>query len=74
MGQGKYRDCIQYGCQTNLDESSHTIEKEIKEAEKLEFEDERHNDLIMELVRQVDEAILLIKDKDSMINQLGTQV
>ena len=26
IGQEKYGDCINDGCQTNLDESSHTIE------------------------------------------------
>ena len=40
MGQEKYKDCIKYGFQTNLDESSHTIGKLIKEAENVDFEDE----------------------------------
>ena len=47
MGQERYGDCIKYGCQTNLDESSHTIEKLRKLAEKVEFEDKRHLELIM---------------------------
>ena len=57
--------------QNNLDESSHTIEKLIKAAEKVEFEDERHIELIMKLVWQVDEAGSLIKERDGLINQLG---
>ena len=71
IGQGKYGYCIKDGCQTNLDKSSHTIEKLIKAAEKVEFEDERHIKLIMELVQQVDKAVALIKDKDGLMNQLG---
>ena len=63
IGQEKYGDCIKDGCQTNLDESSHTIEKMRKAAEKVEFEDERHVELRMELVWQVDKAEALIKDK-----------
>ena len=46
-----------YGWQNNLDEIRHTIEKLIKEDEKVEFEDERHIDLVMELVWQVDEEV-----------------
>ena len=73
-GQEKYGDCIKYGCQTNLDESIHTIEKLRKDAEKVEFEDERHIELRMELVWQVDKARALIKKKDGLINQLETKV
>ena len=57
-----------------MDESSHTIEKLRKEAEKVEFEDERHIELIVELVWQVDEAGSLIKERDGLINQLETKV
>ena len=39
--------CIKYGCQTNLDENSHIIEKRRKSSEKVEFEDERHIELII---------------------------
>ena len=74
IGQEKYGDFIKDGFQTNLDESSHTIEKLIKAAEKVEFEDERHIELRMELVWQVDEAGALIKEKYGLINQLETKV
>ena len=74
IGQEKYGDCIKDGCQTNLNENSHTIEKLRKEAEKVEFEDERHIELRMELVWQVDEARALIKEKEGLINQLETKV
>ena len=74
QGKKKYGDCIKDGCQTNLDESSHTIEKLRKSAEKVAFEDERHIDLTMELVWQVDEARALIKEKESLINQMETKV
>ena len=37
IGQEKYGDCVKDGCQTNLDESSHTIEKLIKAAEKVKL-------------------------------------
>ena len=57
-----------------MDKSSHTIEKLIKAAEKLEFEDERHIEIIMELVWKVDKDRSLIKDKDGLINQLETKV
>ena len=57
-----------------MDEIRHTIEKLIKEDEKVEFEDERHIDLVMELVWQADEAGALIKDEDGLINQLETKV
>ena len=70
IGQEKYGDCIKDGCQTNLDESSHTIEKLRKAAEKVEFEDERHIELRMELVRQVDEAEELIKYTNNLMNKL----
>ena len=74
MGQRKYRDCIKDGCQINLDKSSHTIEKQIKAAEKVEVEDEQHIELRMELVRHVYESRALIKEKESLINQLETKV
>ena len=45
MGQVNYGYCIKYGCQNNLGESSHTIEKLIKSAENVEFKNERHIDL-----------------------------
>ena len=48
--------------------------KNWQSAEKIEFEDERHIDLRMELVRQVDKVRSLIKDKYSLINQLKTKV
>ena len=74
IGQEKYGDCKKYGCQTNLDESSHTIEKLRNSAERVKFEDERHIELRMELVWQVDEAGTLIKEKYGLINQLETKV
>ena len=57
-----------------MDESSHTIEKLRKAAEKVEFEDEHHIELRMELVWKVDEAGALTKEKDGLINQLETKV
>ena len=57
-----------------MDESSHTIEKLRKVAEKVEFEGERHIELRMELVWQVDEAGALIKEKGGLINQLENKV
>ena len=45
-----------------------------KSAEKVEFEDESHIELIMELVCQVDEAGALIRGKYSLINQMDTKV
>ena len=57
-----------------MDEISHNLEKLIKSAENVEFEYERHIYLIMGLVRQVDEAGALIKDKYGLINQLETKV
>ena len=57
-----------------MDESSHTIEKLRKEAEKVEFGDEHHIELRMELVWQVDKAGAIIKEKDCLINQLETKV
>ena len=57
-----------------MDEIRHTIEKLIKEDEKVEFEDERHIDLVMELVRQVENDESIIKDEDDLINQLETKV
>ena len=45
-----------------------------KTAEKVEFKDDIHIELIMELVWKVDEAGALIKDKDGLINQLETKV
>ena len=56
-----------------MDESSHTIEKLRKAAEKVEFEDERHVELKMELLWQVDNAGALIKEKDGLY-QLETKV
>ena len=57
-----------------MDKISHIIEKMRKEAEKVEFEDERHIDIRMELVWKVDEARALIKEKEGLINQLETKV
>ena len=74
IGQEKYGDCIKDGCQNNLDESSHTIEKLRKASEKVEFEDERHIELRMELVWQVDEDGALIKEKYGLIKKLETKV
>ena len=74
IGQEKYGDCKKYGCQTNLDESSHTIEKLRKAAENLEFEDECYTELRIEFVWQVYESGALIKEKDGLINQLETKV
>ena len=74
MGQVNYGYCIKYGCQNNLGESSHTIEKLIKSAENVEFEYERHLELITELVQQVDKARALIKVKLFLINQWETKV
>ena len=65
---------INDGCQTSLGGSSNTIEKLRKSAEKVEFEDERHIELRMVLVRQVDEDKSLIKDKYGLINQPETKV
>ena len=45
-----------------------------KAAERVEFEDERHIKLRMELVWQVDESGALIKEKNSLIDQLETKV
>ena len=56
-----------------MDERSHIIEKLRKAAEKVEFEYERHIELIMEWMRQVDEAGELIKDNGNLINQLETK-
>ena len=55
-------------------ERSHIIKKLRKAAEKVEFEDESHIELIMELVCQVDEAGALIRGKYSLINQMDTKV
>ena len=63
MGQENYGYCIKYSFQTNLNESIHTIQKMIKAAEKVEFEDGRHIVFIMELVQQVDDAREPIKKK-----------
>ena len=57
-----------------MDGSRHTIEKLTKEDERVEFEDERHIDLVMELVRQVENDESIIKDEDDLINQLETKV
>ena len=57
-----------------MEEIIHTVEKQRKAAEKVEFEDERHVELKMELLWQVDEAGALIKEKDGLINQLETKV
>ena len=51
-----------------MDESSHTIEKLRKAAEKAEFEDERHIELRIELLWQVDVAGAIIKEKYGLIN------
>ena len=74
MGQEKYEDCIKDGFQTKLDEISHTIEKLIIAAEKIDFEDERHIGLRMELLQQVDKAGALIKDKDGLVIQMETKL
>ena len=50
-----------------MNESIHTIEKLIKVAKKVQFEYERHIELIIEFVRQVGEAGALIKDKNGLI-------
>ena len=65
---------IKYVCQTNLDVSSHAIEKSIKASEKLEFECESNIDLKMELVWQIDKAGELIKYKYGLIHQMETRV
>ena len=54
--------------------ASITIQKMIKAAEKVEFEDGHHIEFIMELVRQDNNAGTLIKEKDSLINQLETKL
>ena len=64
--QEKYGDCIKDGCQNILEEISHTVEKLRKTAEKVEFEDERHIELRMELLWLVDNAGALIKEKDGL--------
>ena len=74
MEQENYGYCIKYSCQTNFNEIIHTIQKMIEAAEKVEFEDGRHIEFIMELVRQVDNVGTLIKEKDSLINQLETKL
>ena len=56
-----------------MEELSHTVEKLRKAAEKVEFEDERHIELKMELLWKVDKAGALIKEKD-VLNQLETKV
>ena len=43
----------------------------IKAAEKAYFEDERHIEIRMKLVWQVEKAGALIKEKDSLIKQQG---
>ena len=58
----------------NLDERSHSIEKMRKSAEKVEFEDDRHLELIMKLVHQVHEAVSLIKVKYGLVYQRETKV
>ena len=70
IGQEKYGECIKDGCQTNLHEISHTIEKLIKASERVCFEDEHHIDLRMEVARKVDKVRALKKKKESLINQL----
>ena len=45
-----------------------------KSSEKVEFEDDIHIELIMELVWKVDEAGALIKEKEGLINQLETKL
>ena len=57
-----------------MDEISHNIETLIKADEKVGFDYERHVELRMELVRQVDEAGSHIKGKYSLINQMDTKV
>ena len=74
MGQEKYKDCIKYGCQTNLDESVHTVGKLRKSDEKVEFEDELHIEIRMEFMWQVDYSRSIIKDKYVLINQLEIKV
>ena len=65
---------MKYDLQTILCESSHNIEKLRKAAENVEFEYERHLELITELVQQVDKARALIKVKLFLINQWETKV
>ena len=63
IGQEKYGECIKDGCQTNLHEISHTIEKLIKASERVCFEDEHHIDLRMEVARKVDKVRALKKEE-----------
>ena len=70
MGKWKYRDSKNYSCQTNLDESSHTIEKLRKSAKRVGFEEELHIEIRMELVQQIDKAVELIEDKYCVINKI----
>ena len=40
----------------------------------VDFEDERHIEIIMDLVQQIDKARSFIKEKDILINKLETKV
>ena len=71
---GKKSTYTKYNKFAKLTLTKATIQfKNWKSAERVEFEDERHIDLRMELVRQVDKVGKLIKDKYSLINQLETK-
>ena len=61
---------IKNGCQTNLNEISHIIEKLIKSAEKVGFEYDIHIELIMVLMRRVEKAGALIKYTYGLIKKL----
>ena len=69
MTQERYRYFIKYDCQNNLYGSIHTTEKLIKAAENIWFEDERHIDLRMGLMRKDDKAGALVKEKYILVNQ-----
>ena len=74
MQQEKYEAFIKDGCKPNLYERNQTIEKLIKSAEKVEFDNESHIQIITELMWKVDESGSLIKEKDSFIKQWETKV
>ena len=73
-GAKNYGDLIKYFGQTNLDEISHTIEKLRKLSEKVEFKNQHQIELRIKLVRKVDKAITLIKEKEILIKQKETKV
>ena len=74
MGKLKKQILQKDVCQTNSDEIIHTIEKPRKAAERVDFEDERHIELIMKLVWTVDKGGEITKRNSSLINQLETKV